>query len=160
MKQYLLPALIALSFAACQNNTSTPAPATQESQPGTKVEEGANTIAPAKINESSTAAKALLQDMQGFLKEVNTASSSLKGAQKTAAEGIASQLNDGLGKLEMMSKALEGAASLQGTSSSAFNAGSGVSNEELMDYMGSIPRYQEFLGDMRKQFGDLKAGGK
>ncbi len=152
MKKNILPLLAALCFVACQNDAPAPATTNTQQLPAELK------IAPEQVKAANEKAKTLQKSMRAFLQEVNAASASMKGTQKVELEAIASQLNDVMGKEEMMAKGIEAAASSDGTDASALNTGAVPPPGVLQDYIQSIDDYGKFLDDLKGQFEALKNG--
>ena len=152
MKNLMLPLIAVLLFAACQN---TPAPATTPENAGAPA---GITIDPAKLKASASKANELLQSMNNFNNELSEASKSMTEAQKNEVEGIRSQLNDLLSKHEMMTKGLQSADNAGGKQSSELTNSAVPTPGVVQDYMESIDRYDQLLGDLRSQLEAVKTG--
>jgi|GEM_PF-2496299 len=152
MKNLMLPLIAVLLFAACQN---TPAPAATTENADAPA---AITIDPAQLKSSASKANEVVQAMNNFNKELSEASKYMTEAQKNEVEGIRSQLNDVLGKTEMMAKGLESADNAGGKESSDLTNSAVPTPGVVQDYMESVDRYDQFLGDLRAQLEAVKSG--
>ncbi len=152
MKNLMLPLIAVMLFAACQNS-STPATTTENADAPAGI-----TIDPAQLKTSTQKAKDVLQAMNDFNAELTEASKSMTEAQKNEVEAIRSQLNDGMGKQEVMTKGLESADNAGGKESAELTNTAVPTPGVIKDYMESVDGLEQFLADLKAQLEAVKSG--
>ena len=151
MNKILLPLLAVLLFAACQNNTSTPAEVKQEVLAELKID-------PAEITAASAKAKLTSENINKLMEELNAPSPSMTKDQKAQLDDLRNEVSDAMAKQETIVKGLESAATGVGIESSEADEPVVPSSAVLKDYIESAERYNEFVEDVRSRFEALKSG--